>query len=100
MALTPLDIFKKHVNADDFADDDALLALYLDAAEQTLLLHVGRDASEMLRLGGGALPPDFQLAVMFLAANAYHYREPVSAGTLSEVPYTLGVLLKPYVRLT
>ena len=48
MATVDLELLKKHVRADDFADDDEYLAHLLDAAEQYVCTATNREAAELL----------------------------------------------------
>lgn len=99
MATVDLELLKKHVRADDFADDDDYLAHLLDAAEQYVCTATNREASELLEMGGGKLPTMLQQAVLLTAGHWYNQREAVSGVQMSEVPYTLQALIKPYRKL-
>lgn len=55
MAIVDLELFKKHVRADDFTDDDAYMLHLLDAAEQAVVTATNRTAAE-LTAGGGGFP--------------------------------------------
>ena len=99
MATVDLELLKKHVRADDFADDDDYLAHLLDAAEQYVCTATNREASELLEMGGGNLPPTLQQAVLLIAGHWYNQREAVSGVQMAEVPYTLQALINPYRKL-
>lgn len=100
MATVDLELLKKHVRADDFADDDDYLAHLLDAAEQYVCTATNRDAAELLEMGGGEkLPTMLQQAVLLIAGHWYNQREAVSGVQMAEVPYTLQALIKPYRKL-
>lgn len=100
MATVDLELLKKHVRADDFADDDEYLAHLLDAAEQYVCTATNRDAAELLKMGGGEkLPAMIQQAVLLIAGHWYNQREAVSGVQMAEVPYTLQALIKPYRKL-
>ena len=99
MAAVSLALFKKHVRADDFADDDDYLAFLLDAAEQHVCNATNREAAELLEMGGGVLPATLQQAVLLIAGHWYNQREAVSGVQMAEVPYTLQALIKPYRKL-
>lgn len=100
MATVDLELLKKHVRADDFADDDEYLAHLLDAAEQYVCTATNRDAAELLEMGGGEkLPAMIQQAVLLIAGHWYNQREAVSGVQMAEVPYTLQALIKPYRKL-
>lgn len=94
-----LEIFKKHVYADDIGDvDDAVLSLYLDAAEAIVLQRTNRTAADLLEEGGGVLPPPLIHAIMLLGGHYYANREAVGSNTAA-LPYGVDFLVKPYKRL-
>lgn len=99
MATVDLELLKKHVRADDFADDDDYLAHLLDAAEQYVCTATNREAAELLEMGGGKLPTMLRQAVLLIAGHWYNQREAVSGVQMAEVPYTLQALIKPYRKL-
>ena len=99
MATVDLELLKKHVRADDFADDDDYLAHLLDAAEQYVCTATNREAAELLEMGGGKLPTMLQQEVLLIAGHWYNQREAVSGVQMAEVPYTLQALIKPYRKL-
>ena len=99
MATVDLELLKKHVRADDFADDDDYLAHLLDAAEQYVCTATNREAAELLEMGGGKLPTMLQQVVLLIAGHWYNQREAVSGVQMAEVPYTLQALIKPYRKL-
>lgn len=99
MGTVDLALFKKHVRADDFADDDDYLRHLLDTAEQSVVRATNRSAEELSEMGGGSLPTTLTHAVMMLAAHWYNQREGVSTSQMSEVPYTIQSLVKPYRKL-
>ncbi len=98
MAVVDLALFKKHVRADDFSDDDALMQHYLDAAEAWVIQAVNREASD-LQDESGAYPAQIRQAVMLLAAHWYNQRESVSTAQMQQVPDTLQALIKPFRKL-
>lgn len=67
MATIPLSLLKKHVRADDFDTDDEKLQLYLDAAEEQVVLATNRTADELMKMGGYA---DGRLVVRQRGRNA------------------------------
>ena len=99
MATVDLELLKKHVRADDFADDDDYLAHLLDAAEQYVCTATNHKAEELLEMGGGVLPATLQQAALLIAGHWYNQREAVSGVQMAEVPYTLQALIKPYRKL-
>lgn len=100
MAVVTLALFKKHVRADEFSDDDDLLQHYLSAAEAAVIRETHRTETELTEIGGGeSVPAPIQQAVLMLAGNWYNQRESVSVAQMHEVPYSIQALIKPYRKL-
>lgn len=100
MAMTKLELLKKHVRADDFSDDDDYLAHLLDAAEEYVCSATNRSVEELIEMYNGLeLPISIQQAILLVAGHWYNQREAVSGVQMAEVPYTLQALVKPYRKL-
>ncbi len=99
MSAVSLELFKKHVRADDFADDDEYLSHLLAVAEQSVVTATNRSADELNELGGGDFPMPLKHAIMMLGAHWYNQRESVSNTQMYTVPDSLQSLVKPYRRL-
>ncbi len=99
MAVVSLALFKKHVRADDFSDDDEYLAHLIYAAEVSVITATKRTEAELTALNNGKFPAPLQQAVMMLAAHWYNQRESVSTTQMHQVPDALQSLIKPYRRL-
>lgn len=99
MAITDLALFKKHVRADDFADDDEYLAHVLDTAETAVITATNRTPEELVEMGNGDLPTPIRHAAMMLGAHWYNQRESVSSVQMHAVPDSLQSLIKPYRKL-
>lgn len=99
MAIVNLNLFKRHVRADDFAEDDEYLEHLLEVAEETVIGYTHRTEAELVKMGGGQMPKAIEQAVMFLAAHWYNQREGVSTTQMHQVPDTMDVLIKPYRKL-
>lgn len=99
MGAVSLALFKKHVRADDFTDDDVYLEHLLSVAEEVVVNYTNRSAEELTELGGGKFPKPLEHAVMMLAAHWYNQRESVSTAQMYEVPDSLQSLVKPYRKL-
>lgn len=99
MAVVSLALFKKHVRADDFADDDVYLEHLLETAEVSVVTATNRTMGELTGDNGGVFPLPLQHAVMMLAAHWYNQRESVAGVQMHEVPDSLQALIKPYRKL-
>lgn len=99
MAAVSLALFKKHVRADDFADDDVYLEHLLEAAEQSVVTSTNRSIDELTADNAGELPAALQQAVMMLAAHWYNQRESVAGVQMHQVPDSLQALVRPYCKL-
>lgn len=93
-----LALFKKHVRADDFADDDDYLAYLLETAEADIVRRTQRTEAELYG-DGGPLPAPLRHAVMMLAAHWYNQRESVAGVQMHSVPDAVDALVKPFRRL-
>ena len=100
MAVVNLALFKKHVRADDFADDDEYLQHLLDTAEGEVITATNRTQEELAQMGNGHdVPPPIKHAIMMLGAHWYNQRESVSNVQMHAVPDSLQALIKPYRKL-
>lgn len=100
MATTPLELLKKHVRADDFDTDDEKLQLYLDAAEEQVILATNRTKEELLGMGrDGQLPASLVQATLLMAASWYDNAEGIQSVQMHEMPYGVSSLVKPFVKI-
>lgn len=99
MAVVSLALFKKHVRADDFADDDEYLEHLLEAAETAVITATNRSQEELEQMGGGKVPTPIKHAIMLIGAHWYNQRESVSSVQMHAVPDSLQALIKPYRKL-
>ena len=100
MAVVSLALFKKHVRADDFADDDEYLRHLLDTAESAVITATNRTQEELAQMGNGHdVPTPIKHAIMMLGAHWYNQRESVSSVQMHTVPDSLQALIKPYRKL-
>lgn len=97
MKFLTLELIKKHLRIDGVIED-ALLDLYGEAAEETLLNHVGATYEELSETTG-EMPKALVQAALMLVDVSYQHRSPVSSQSISIVPYTFDILVKPYVKL-
>ena len=98
MTVVSLDVFKKHVRADDFADDDDYLTELLETAESAVIKATNRSKDELEQMEG-KFPPLLKQAMMMLAAHWYNQRESVSTVQMHAVPDALQALIKPFRKL-
>jgi hypothetical protein len=91
----------------DFTYEDKLLDKFGAAVENTLLRAVNRTYDGLLEAfgeddgdGGKTVPSDFYVAALMLVKHIYEHRGPTDMVTQSMVPYTLDLLIKPFMRLT
>lgn len=98
MKYMKLDYVKAHSRI-DYNDEDALLELYINSAEETVMNYIDRTYEEMQEDYGG-VPEPIRLATMMLVDVSYQQRSPISTQNFSAVPYGFEMLLKPYMRLT
>ena len=80
-------------------DENELIELYGNSAEQQVLQDTGRTYEELLQFGDGTMPADIVNASLMLADFAYQQRSPVDKMKWYAVPYTYEKIIKPYVRL-
>lgn len=83
----------------DFHDEDEILELYGDSAEEVLLNHLNRSYEDIIEVYGH-MPAPLRHASLMLCDVSYQHRSPVSTQNMSIVPYTFDILIKPYIKLT
>ena len=83
---------------EDFTDEDDLLEMYGESAEEVLLNYLNRSYEDVMEVYG-RVPAPLVHASLMLVDTSYQYRSPVSAQSMSQVPYTFDILVKPYMRL-
>lgn len=94
--LVDLALFKAHIRASDFADEDDYLRQLLAAAEEAVIHATNRTEAELLSFGGGKLPAGLAQAVMLLAAHWYNQRESAASAQMYAVPHAFHSLVMPY----
>ena len=100
MGLVDLDLFKKHVRADDLSADDTVLSQYLEAATEFVIRLTNRTQEELLEMGGGKLPAPLVQAVLLIGAANYSTPENAQERQYTEVPYGATALIKSYRKLS
>ena len=97
--LADLTIFKKHVRADDFTEDDELLAFYLKAATDCVVNATGYTLDELERIPSAEFPDAIREAIYMRGASMYAYKEDVDSATLGVLPFSLQAIVKPYCKM-
>lgn len=82
----------------DFHDEDELLEMYGEAAEDMVLNTCHRTITDIFEQYG-MVPKALVQAGLMLVAQSYQHREPASPQNLYAVPYAYDLLLKPYIKL-
>lgn len=104
MEYITLEYIKTHSRI-DYDCEDSLLELYGTAAEQTVagFLNRGKKVSQMvasLTEDFGQVPATVMQATLMLTEQSYTQRGAVSPTAKYLVPYSIDILLKPYMVLT
>ena len=102
MKWLTIDYIKKHSRI-DYDCEDALLELYGNAAEETVMNILGRDYDEIkstFYTEDGDIPAAIIQASLILVDTSYTQRTAVSPQNLYTVPYGFDTLVKPYLQLT
>ena len=81
----------------DFTDEDEILELYGDSAEDAILEVMNRSYEDLFEVYG-RIPSPVVHASLMLVASAYKDREKELVQQLCNNP-TFSLLLKPYMRL-
>lgn len=82
----------------EFTEEDDLLTMYGESAEEVLLNYLNRSYEDLMGVYGHVPAPLIHASLM-LVDTSYQYRSPVSTQSMSLVPYTFDLLVKPYMRL-
>lgn len=82
----------------DFHDEDDVLGMYGESAEETVLNALGRTYEDVVEVYG-KIPAPVRHASLMLVDLSYQQRSPISGQNMYLVPYTFDLLLKPYMKL-
>ena len=100
MKWLTLERFKQQLRIErEFHEEDELLKEYGESAEEVLLNYLNRTYEDVIELYG-RVPAPLRHASLMLVDMSYQYRSPVSAQSISLMPYTFDILIKPYIKLT
>lgn len=84
----------------DYNDEDALLELYLNAAEEAVLNYIDRTYEEVIEIYG-EIPANLYRAALLATDTSYQFRSLVAQGNLSPVPHgTFDSILRKYMKLS
>ena len=100
--LIDLDVAKKHLRI-DHSDEDTLIQLYIDAAQEQIESHlqlrvqdVPADPAEPAPDGFVRTNAALQAAALLTVAHLYEHRESVTEGAAIELPMGYWSLIQPY----
>lgn len=103
MEWLTLELIKQQLRLEqDYTGEDALLEIYGNSAENTILQCTNRTVDELKAMnpaGTDTIPADIMEASLMLVTVSYRYRTPIDMQNLSIVPYTFDLKIKNYVRL-
>ncbi len=101
MNTVSLALFKQHVRADDFADDDQYLQQCLSAATELVVSQTNRTLEELVALGpdGINLPPSIVQAILLVGGSMYDHRENDAPTQYHEIPLGAEAIIKRFRRL-
>jgi len=86
----------------DYDCEDAVLELYANSAEDTIMKLIRRDYDDIVEnfgTEGQPIPADLIHASLMLVDASYQYRTPVSTQNIYIVGYAFDMKIKPYMRL-
>lgn len=114
LRIVTLEELKAQMRVEDNVED-VLIEAYGRAAENTIIRQTNRTVEELelmnyeqqngpLASGSTApgvewFPSPLKVAILMLAAQLYRNREVTSVGSMTAIPYTIDVLVKPWVKL-
>ena len=91
-----LDTVKKHLNIESgWTADDALLLLYIDAAEEAVQVHVNEPLEEIAQKNGGCVPTPLFQAMLLQVGNFYQNREIIGT-KVQALPFSYQYLINLY----
>lgn len=81
-----------------FTEENSLLEMYGNSAENTVLQYLNRTYYDMV-LSYGGIPDDVVHATLMLVDASYQHRSPASIQNMYYVLYGFDAKIKPYMRL-
>lgn len=100
MRFLTLDKIKAHLRLDDAqaTAEEELLEMYGDSAENALINLLHRSYTNIVE-DYGEVPVALIHAALMLVDVSYQHRSPDASQSITLVPYTFDLLIKPYMRL-
>ena len=91
---------KAHLRLDDAqaTAEEELLEMYGDSAENALINLLHRSYTNIVE-DYGEVPVALVHAALMLVDVSYQHRSPDASQSITMVPYTFDLLIKPYMRL-
>lgn len=99
MTIVDFELFKKHVRADDFADEDDKLHFILESAEAQVIRATNRTADELCEMNGGEFPTPLKQAIMMVGAMLYAYPEGMMPSQYGSIPFGPMAIINQYRKL-
>ena len=100
--MVDLSVAKKHLRI-DHDDEDALIQLYIDAAQEQIERHLQLRVQDLPTDPAEPVPDGFvrvnaalQAAALLTVAHLYEHRESVTEGAAVELPMGYWSLIQPY----
>ena len=95
--LLDIEIIKKHLNIDDYYEDDDLYLCHLcEVAEKVVEKHIDTDLGTLLEQNGGELQSPIAHAILLFIGDMYKSRESISFGSVTSIPFSYEYLLSLY----
>ena len=98
MKWLTLDWIRAHSRLLKDEEEDEILKIYGDDAEQTVLNIINRSYEDLMETYGEVPKPLFVAALMLVEVD-YNNRGPISGQQMYLVPYTFDMKVKPYMKL-
>jgi hypothetical protein len=99
MKWLSIEFIKEHSKI-DFSNEEGLLELCGDSAEETIMDITRRSYEELKEMGGGKIPAKLYEAGLMLVENSYVNRSPSSTQQLYAVPHAFDMKIKNFIKLT
>ena len=95
--LTLEDIHRQLRLEPDFQEDDAILTIYGDSAEDFISQHLNRPLDDITAENGGELPRNIYNAMLMFVDYMY---DNSGSGDVKEIPNSIWILLTPWKKYT